>query len=238
MEIFGHRGASGHAPENTLAAFRLAFAQGADGVELDVHLSRDARVMVHHDPDTRRSAGQALAIAATASRRLRELPLWGGGPMPYLEEVLALLPPGKGMLIEVKCGPEIVPALGAALAQAPAGALPAVISFHLEVLTACRAALSHIPCYLVVDRARDSSGAPCPYPDALIELALREGLAGLDPDYRGIDPGFAGRVRGAGLGLLCWTVNDPAAARRLAGLGVTGIASDYPAEMRAALPTS
>ncbi len=227
MDIFGHRGASGQAPENTLTAFRLAFDQGADGLELDVHLSRDGRVMVHHDPDTRRSAGQPLAIAATDSQRLRELSLWGGETMPYLEEVLALTPPGKGLLIEVKCGPEIVPALGAALAPAQA----AVISFHLDVLRACRSALPGTPGFLVVDR--DQAGGA--YSDALIELALSEGLAGLDPNYRGIDGAFAAKVRAAGLGLLCWTVNDPAAALELAALGLDGIASDYPARMRAAL---
>ena len=76
MELMAHRGASGLAPENTLAAFKLAWEQGADADELDVHLTKDGHVVAIHDADTRRTAGvskeiRASAINAANARRMR-----------------------------------------------------------------------------------------------------------------------------------------------------------------------
>ncbi|MCB1806648.1 MAG: glycerophosphodiester phosphodiesterase, partial [Candidatus Competibacteraceae bacterium] len=122
MLIIAHRGASGEAPENTLAAFDLAWRQQADGIELDVRLSRDGRVMVHHDPTTKRLTGTDLSIADSTSDALRQLdfgiwkgPEFAGQRMPVLDEVLAAAPPGKQVVIEIKCGPEIIPALSQVL---------------------------------------------------------------------------------------------------------------------------
>src|SRR5882672_2820705 len=79
LKLIAHRGASHDAPENTLAALRLGYAQGADAGEVDVHLSRDARIVVHHDADTGRSAGLRQAVAAQSLTELRSLNVgqWG-----------------------------------------------------------------------------------------------------------------------------------------------------------------
>src|SRR4029453_13086438 len=71
--VLGHRGASADAPENTLAAFRLARAQGADGVELDVRRCATGEVVVIHDGDARRTAGAPLRIAEAPLAALRAL---------------------------------------------------------------------------------------------------------------------------------------------------------------------
>src|SRR6266568_1623573 len=78
--ILGHRGASAEAPENTLAAFRLAVEQGADGVELDVWRCRSGEVVVHHDVDTARVAGVAHRLGSTRWAELRRLDVgsWKG----------------------------------------------------------------------------------------------------------------------------------------------------------------
>ncbi len=243
MDIIAHRGASAHAPENTLAAFRLAWDAGADGIELDVHLSGDGRVMVHHDADTLRSAGVALTLAQTHSAILRDLDvgLWRdeaffGEAMPFLEEVLAAAPTGGKALVEIKCGPEIILALQAALAQSAARLQLALIAMRLNVLVACRAAMPDIPCYWVIPCVGlEGQETWSPHPLDLIEQAKGHDVAGLDPDYRGISAEFSAAVRDAGLGLITWTVNDPAAARRLRDLGVDAITTNYPAAMRQAL---
>src|SRR5512138_3482216 len=97
--VLGHRGASADAPENTLAAFRLAMAQGADGVELDVWRCATGEVVVTHDEDTRRVAGASLRVPDAPLAALRALdvgafagPRFGGERMPLLSEVLEALP--------------------------------------------------------------------------------------------------------------------------------------------------
>jgi glycerophosphoryl diester phosphodiesterase len=108
VEIIAHRGASFDAPENTLASLRLGYEQGAEAGVLDVHLSKDGRVVVHHDPDTARSAGRQQLLTAQTLDELRTLNVgqwgkWRGSAfaekIPLLSEVLALVPAGpRGQL--------------------------------------------------------------------------------------------------------------------------------------------
>lgn len=238
MRIIAHRGASARAPENTLAAFRLAWAQQADGIELDVHLSRDQRIMVHHDRDTWRCTGIRHVIADTDSRVLRGLdagrwksPEYAGERIPFLEDVLAAVPSGRWVLVEIKCGREIIPVLQALLSAYPLDSIHlALISFHWDVLAECREVFPALPCYPVVEAAGGIFGK-AGFDTALIERA--RAYTGLDLDHRGLDAGFAAAVRAAGLQLLTWTVNDPNRLGFLQRIGVDAVTTDYPAEWRA-----
>src|SRR5438477_1876233 len=94
VEIVAHRGESADAPENTLAAFRLAWERHDDAIELDVHLTADGQLIVCHDPDTRRTTGVKKVIKETPLAELRELdagrwkgPQWAGEKLPTLDEV-------------------------------------------------------------------------------------------------------------------------------------------------------
>ena len=105
--IFAHRGASAHAPENTLAAFELALAQGADGIELDVKLSRDGHVIVIHDPAVKRTTGAAGRVRDLALSDLQALDAgsffsdqFRGEKIPTLEQVFEAL--GKRTFINVE----------------------------------------------------------------------------------------------------------------------------------------
>ena len=240
MQIIAHRGASGQAPENTLAAFRLAWVQGADGIEMDVHLSADGQVMVHHDEDTARCSDGQYVIADTQSAQLRQLdvgawksPQFAGERMPLLSEVLAEVPAGKRVLVEIKVGAEMAPALEQALHATPAGVEVALISFYPEALLACKARLPEIPTYWVVEGV----GQPYRVSLEIIALAQQYGFTGLDPDWAAVDPDWVAAARAAGLRLLCWTVNAPAAALGMRALGLDGITTDYPAEQRQVLST-
>src|SRR5262245_65624278 len=95
MEIIAHRGASHDAPENTLAAVRLAWEQGADAVEVDVQLSKDGKLVVIHDDNTKRSGGFARKVRAQTLDELRRLDVgrwkgkrWAGEKIPTLDVVL------------------------------------------------------------------------------------------------------------------------------------------------------
>src|SRR4051812_564859 len=118
IEIIGHRGASYDAPENTVASFKLGWEQQADADELDIYLSKDGQVVVMHDASTKRTAGLDRKIVDQTLEELKTLdagswkgPQWKGEKIPTLAEALATMPEGKRFFIEIKTGPEILPAL-------------------------------------------------------------------------------------------------------------------------------
>ena len=116
--IVAHRGSSFDAPENTLPAFRLAWEQGADGVEGDFLLTKDAQIVCIHDASTKRLADKNLVVSKSTLQELRALDVgawkhekFKGTKIPTISEVFATIPKGKKIFVEVKCGPEIVPFL-------------------------------------------------------------------------------------------------------------------------------
>ena len=244
MDIIAHRGASGTAPENTLPAFRLAWELAADGIELDVRLSADGVVMVHHDASTQRCSGVDLTVEETDCRRLQQLdvgawrgPQYAGVTIPTLQDVLAEVPTGKRVLIEIKSGLTIVPALQQVLKQH----IPqqptdlGLISFHLEVLESCRMALPEVPCYPIFSTQDPDNRADKHSIPAWMDYVQQHGFAGLDPDCQDITAEFAAAMRAADLELLTWTVNDPVQAATLAEYGVAAITTDWPGRIRDAL---
>lgn len=248
VEIIAHRGASHDAPENTLAAFRLGYAQGADAGELDIHLSRDGRVVVIHDADTAHTAGVARPVGAQSLDELRilEVGQWGAWrgsafkeQIPLLAEVLAVVPPGRRLFIEIKVGPEILPELVRVLRASglPPQSLP-VITFSLEVARATKRLLPAHEVSWLAAYDRDRSTGRFPDIEHLISQAKAAGLDGLDLQGKfPIDAAFVQKVRAAGLKLYTWTVDDPAVARAQAAAGVDGITTNRPGWLRAQLAT-
>src|SRR4051812_19492852 len=115
--LIAHRGASFDAPENTVASLRAGYEQGADAGELDVHLTKDGRLVVIHDADSGRTGGRKQPVAEQTLDELRTLNAgqwgkWHGSAfaekIPLLAEILAIIPPGKRLFIEAKVGPELV----------------------------------------------------------------------------------------------------------------------------------
>jgi Glycerophosphoryl diester phosphodiesterase len=113
--IFAHRGASHDAPENTAEAIALGWEMGADGVEIDIRLTRDGRIVLMHDADTIRTTGVQGLVAGRTFADLRKLdagswkhPDFSGARVPALEEVLSAIPADKQAIIEIKCGSEIL----------------------------------------------------------------------------------------------------------------------------------
>ena len=242
VEIIGHRGASYDAPENTLASVNLAWRQAADAVEIDVFLSRDGRIVATHDKTTKRLAGVDRPVVEQTLAELRQLDVgrwkgerFAGERMPMLHEVLATIPEGKRLFIEIKCGPEIVPELKRELAAAgkPA-AQTAVISFSLETVASAKRELPKLACFWIIELEPDEqTGRLMPEVADLIEQARAAGLDGLDVgNSPPISREFVTAVKQAELELYVWTVNDPQAARRLRHLGVDGLTTDRPGWLR------
>ncbi len=242
VEIVGHRGASYDAPENTVAAERLGFEQGMDAGECDVYLTRDNKIMVMHDGNGKRTAGITNKMSESTSAELRKASAgdwaqWKGKgfekeKIPFLSEVLATIPPGKGMFVEVKCGPEIIPFLKK---EFKASGLKKeqliVISFNYEV---CRQSKLQMPEYKVLYLAgADSKTKKYPAVEDLIKMCKDAKLDGLDLNFGfPIDKAFVKKVHGAGLRLYTWTVDDPAVAKQQAEAGVDGITTNRPQWLR------
>ncbi|HKQ37722.1 MAG TPA: glycerophosphodiester phosphodiesterase [Verrucomicrobiae bacterium] len=235
MEIIAHRGASYDAPENTLASVRLAWEQGADAVEVDVHLSRDNRVVVMHDADTKRIAGVKHLVRDLSLAELQKLdcgrwksPKFAGERLASLEDVVATIPSGKRMLVEIKTGAEIVRHFPAV----PSNVAP--ISFDLEAIAAMKAARPDLQCYWVVAWRRDwKRGGWLPKPAQMNEQALAKNLDGLDVGANGpVTAAFVKKSHAAGLKVYVWTVDSVTKARQLREAGVDGIATNRPGWIR------
>jgi glycerophosphoryl diester phosphodiesterase len=242
VEIIGHRGASHDAPENTLASIRLAFEQGADAAEIDVYLSRDGEIVTIHDKDTKRVGGRDRPVVEQTLAELRQLdvgrwksPKYAGECIPTLSEVLALIPAGKRLFIEVKCGPEIVPKLAQVLKES--GKKPeqtCIISFSHDVVARAKRELPELKCYWIVQmKEPKDEGRWRPSPEQVLKRAREAGVDGVDFGAAPIiDGDFVARFQKAHLEIYIWTVDAPDEARRLVRAGVAGITTNRPGFLR------
>ena len=220
--VFAHRGGSALAPENTIAAFDNGLALGADGLELDVHLSRDGVVVVHHDRTLNRTTTLAGPVAARSADELARV------NVPALADVLARYPDVR-IIVEMK---ENRAELAAATIEVirRAGAVERVClgSFGRRVLRAARA----IEPSIATSAAREEVRwwlyrSRCRWPVA------RVGYSGFQvPEVSGatrvVSRRFVDYAHRAGLGVQVWTVDEEADARRLLGWGVDALITDRP----------
>lgn len=233
--IVAHRGASHDAPENTIAAFRRAWDQGVEGIELDVHVSRDGHVVVIHDPSTARVAGVDRPIAQQTLAELQALDVgsWKSNAfanerIPTLAEVFETVPAGRTVFVEIKSGGATVPAVARAIRAAPSGIAIALQGYDPTTLAALAAELPGVPAYWTVDPPSAGQAAQ-PYPDGLLDAAKQRGFAGVALDYRAVSRPFVGATRTSGLALDVWTINDAEAlAAWMAIDGVRWIETDRP----------
>ncbi len=242
-EIVSHRGFSQRAPENTLAAFKLAWEHNTDACELDLYLTKDNQIAILHDKDTKRTTGVAALVKDTPLADLQKMDAgawknaaFKGEPIPSLAQALATLPPGKKrFFLEVKCGPEVVPELSRQLAAwKPRAAQLCIIAFDRDVARESKKAMPWIKVYrLSSETTKDKKPVSL---TQLIADTKADGVDGLDLGMKWAwNESLVKQVRAAGLELYVWTVNKPADAKRFAALGVDGITTDDPVMLRTAL---
>lgn len=241
VEIVGHRGASFDAAENTVGAIKLAWDQKADGSEFDVFLSKDGKIVVSHDENLKRTAGLDRKIGELTAAELAAIDVgqwrgkrFAGETLPTLEAMLATVPSGKRVFIEVKCGPEIVPELDRVLKAS--GLKPeqtAVIAFNAEVIAGVKKARPDLQAYWLVSLAAKKD-KPSPTVESLIATGKRIAADGLNvsatPEV--LTPKYAEAITAAGFKLLVWTVNDVDLARKMIALGAVGVTTDRPKFLR------
>lgn len=234
MVLTAHRGESYIAPENTLAAFKLAWDWGAQAAELDVHVSRDRKIMVMHDGKTGRTAGEDLVIKDTDSADLRKLDVgkwkgeeYAGERIPFLEEALEILPPGRDLLVEIKCGAEALPLIRDIFDASGKRSQVLSISFDLEAMIDSKKMMPDLETVLIRGCAKDpDTGERIPYSEDLIQTALDANLDGLNLQYHTMTAEYAEKVRSAGLKLWTWTSNDPEIVKKQLEFGSVRFGTD------------
>ncbi|QDT40102.1 Glycerophosphoryl diester phosphodiesterase [Gimesia alba] len=245
VEIIGHRGASYDAPENTLASVNLAWKRNADAVEIDIYLSKDGKIVAYHDKTTKRIGGRDQAVKDQTFAELQTLDVgaWKNARykqerIPTLSEILKTIPAGKRLFIEIKCGPEVLPQLKQDLAASgKTAAQTAIIGFDYETMQQAKQLMPELEVIWVFKVKQNKITRKWAHNAAYyIQKAKAANLDGLDLGYNQfITKAFVEQANAAGLPVYVWTVNEVADARKLAEMGVTGITTDRPGLLNAAL---
>ena len=213
--VIGHRGAAGLAPENTLASFSRAVRLGVDGVELDVHLSADAHLVVIHDERVDRTTNGEGQVAATTLAALCRLDAGAGERIPTLDEVLEAMPARVAVNIELKGHGTAAP-----VARAVAGRKrPLLVSaFDHGELARFHGLCPDTPCAPLLAQWRPT----------VLDTARILGAWSVNLADRVADSATVTAVRDSGCRCLVYTVNDAERAAALRAMGVAGVFSDYP----------
>ncbi len=230
--IIAHRGASGNAPENTLAAFRVAVEMGATFIETDLHLTRDAQFVAIHDASLQRTTNGAGAVRDMTLAELKELDAgrWFdhsfiGERIPTLEEILTF---GREhdvvfyLEIKYEAAWGMHHALAAALRGAGDVARSIVLSFDPPTLDGLRKHDPTIMTGLLVEELR---------PDTT-KTAVGVGARQLCPRGDLISQDLVNEAHLSDLQVATWTLNKPDQIRRVIAAGVDGIMTDFPDRLR------
>ena len=262
MDLQGHRGARGHAPENTLPSFELAVSMGVDTLELDVGVTRDGVVVIHHDrrlnPDVARKDGQWVAAPAPlihalsfselqrydvgrirpgseyAARFPHQKPI-DGTRIPRLADLFAKMRNGKVRFnIETKLVPQ---APDETLAPEPFAR--AVIAEVRKAGVAQRTTIQSFDFRTLKVVEREAPEIATAYltsgKNSDPAKVHEAGARVWSPESRDLDAQKVAEARKLNLRIIAWTVNEPDEIRRVLALKLDGIISDYPDRVRAAL---
>lgn len=246
--IIGHRGASRQAPENTLESFRLAWKQGADGIEADFRLTADGQIVCMHDETSRRTTGVDLRIEDSTLSELRQLDAgtwkgaaWSGAVIPTLDEVLAAVPQDSWFFIELKSGVEIIaPLERVLLASGHSPERIRLLSFSAPLIAQLKQRLPDWrSCWLCDYRHSLLDDVWHPSRKKVLDTLLQFGADGLASANREfLDWVLVQMLRGYGKEIHVWTVDRLPDAKRLCKLGVDSVMTNRPGWLRQKLTES
>ena len=244
--VFGHRGYSSRAPENTLASFRLIHEHAVAAAELDVHCCASGEVVVIHDHTLERTGGAPLSIGESTLSELREHSVgsffgdaFEAERIPLLTDVFDLLGSDHYIDIEIKPHGDV---------RGPAH--PHSVEWETVRIVRERGLVSHVVVSSFDPRIIRRIGVLAPEIHRAVIYAdtpempwfLRHGFGArigratvLKPQWSQVNSRMMLQARRRGLSVIPWTVDDPEEAVRLARMGVTGIITNKPGEIRSAL---
>lgn len=225
--IIAHRGASGYETENTLASFQKAFELKADAIELDIWRTTDDSLVVYHDKNTKRLAGDSLVIPQSTYAELRALTLPGNQKIPTLREVLEILPRDVKIVVELKnCWEEgkagdNFPELAEQLKATGTLNRAILISFNIEKLVDAKQHLPKVPLYYLTYQKEPA--------ETIVNRALEAKVDGININFGLAEEELVNLAREKNLEVLVWTVNKPEMAKELAEkYRLDAITTDFP----------
>lgn len=224
MLIYAHRGSSADEPENTLRAFRQAAADGADGIEFDVHATADGVPVVIHDRDLARTTDGHGFVDEVTYDVLRALDAGEGERVPTLEEVIKVAEGRLKLYIELKQPGAEQATLDVLNASATRDWI--IASFNHDTLRRVRELAPRAELWVISHSASTD----------VIETARELSATTISLWAETTSPAAAARLFTADLDLAVWTVNDAVIARQAQLLGASAICTDRPRLIRAGLP--
>ena len=234
--VIAHRGASGHAPENTLASYREAIERGALYAETDVFLSRDGRVMAIHDETLERTTNGKGRLDEHTYDELRALdagswfdPRFASEKIPELGELLRFINGRMILCIEIKEGDGIEAAIRAILDETGFRDKVVFFSFNPEKVRKTKELLPDVPSLYLVH----VDSPPWTYPSSLVDDALALNADAIGISGRGAHTVDIAHAHRAGLPVFAYTVNEAVQIQQMVDLGLDGIISDFPQQTRA-----
>ncbi|HEX5360324.1 MAG TPA: glycerophosphodiester phosphodiesterase [Fluviicoccus sp.] len=238
MDILGHRGARGEAPENTLSGFQHLLGLGIQAVEFDIQVSADQQLVIIHDRNVDRTTSASGPVSSFTAHQLSALDAchhrryfdadnhrywWPHSDgIPRLQDVLNLFPTSHHLQLEVKAATEadskaVIRLLPAICREFKARAV--TTSFNLDYLEGIRAAAPEIPRGVLFEQ--DCTGG-------MVETALALGCVSIGPHFSLCSRELVAQAHAAGLTVSTWTVNEPDDMRVLRDMGVDSIITDFP----------
>lgn len=230
MKVFAHRGFSGLYPENTMLAFRKAIEAGADGIELDIHESRDGKLVIIHDENLVRTTGVDALVNNLTLEQITHINASKtkddafDSPIPSFEEYLDFAAKGNFITnVEIKTGITWYPDI-------EKKAIEMIRAFHLEdriifssfnwiSVMRAKALAPEIECGFLYEDCRHNN------------LALQTKEAGIQymhPDFKLLDDEVVSQCKENGIGLNVWTINTQERMQKLIDWDVNSTISNYP----------
>jgi glycerophosphoryl diester phosphodiesterase len=220
-QVIAHRGASGYEYENSRAAFRRGIMLDADGVELDVHATRDGTIVVHHDAELP-GVGPIAQLTTDEARQVR---IRNGETLPLLQEVLELVG-DHDVWVEVKSLPAAHDqALLAVLDSGPAPHRYAVHSFDHRIVRRLGESRPALPRGILLSA----------YLNDPVAVLRDAGSSTLWQEWHLVDEDLVETVHAAGCRIHAWTVNEVGDLEQLVRMGVDGLCGNYPDRIRVAI---
>lgn len=234
MFIWAHRGSSGEYPENTMLSFRKAVEEKSDGLEIDVHLSKDGEVVIIHDESLLRTCGKNRNVSDLTLRELKKIKANKthenyDAYIPSFEEFCSFLKESRVKAnIEIKTGVIYYPNIEEKVCQIikEFGLEEKIIfsSFNWLSLEICHSLLPSVDCGLLFDNTMALRH--------LSYLAKKRGFTLLHPSFSSINSEMLEEARKEGLGINSWTINKTEEAELCYKWGIGGIITNYPSRMR------
>jgi len=220
MKKYGHRGACGHAPENTLLSMQKALDLGCAGFEFDIQLSKDGEPMVIHDDTLERTTNGTGLVASHSYAELQKLDAGKGEKIPHLNDVFALAQNTCELFIELKSDAAVAveKVIRAWVAKGWDYKNIWVISFnHLQIAEIKK-----------LNPQIQTGALLVAIPVTLAQIAVDAGAMSLNPAVHHVNQALVDDAHKRGLKVITWTANDVHAINKAKSLGVDGVFSDYP----------